>query len=125
MLLALTLALLQEPAPPSKKPEPPPRFTVEQIRDAAAVIGLSFTPPQLTQMQKDVSDQLDGYERLWKLPLDNSVPPPFVFSPMLPGMKVAPIAFMAKPNKPADVSAVERPANLEDLAYADIPTLAG
>ena len=125
MLLALPLAFLQEPATPPKKPEPPPRFTVEQIRDAAAVVGLSFTPPQLTQMQKDVSDQLDGYERLWKLPLDNSVPPPFEFSPMLPGMKVAPIAFMAKPIKPADVSAVERPANLEDLAYADIPTLAG
>jgi Asp-tRNA(Asn)/Glu-tRNA(Gln) amidotransferase A subunit family amidase len=125
MLLALTLALLQEPAPPPKKPEPPPRFTVEQIREAGALVGLSFTPPQLTQMQKDVSDRLDGYERLWKLPLDNSVPPAFVFSPMLSGMKVAPISFMAKPIKPVDVLATERPANLEALAYADIPTLAG
>src|SRR5215468_4406150 len=105
MLLALSLVLLQEPASPPKKPEPPPRFTVEQIREAGAVVGLSFSPPQLTQMQKNVSDQLDGYEHLWKLPLDNSVPPAFLFSPMLPGMKVAPISFMAKPIKPVDISA--------------------
>ena len=28
---------------------------------------------ELAQMQKSVSEQIEGYERLWKLPLDNSV----------------------------------------------------
>src|SRR5690348_10705805 len=97
MLLALAVALLQEPAPAPKKPDPPPRLSVDQIRDAGAVVGLSFAPEQLTQMQKSVSEQLDAYERLWKLPLDNAEYPAFVFNPLLPGMTVPQITFAAKP----------------------------
>ena len=125
MLLALGLALLQDPAPAEKKPEPPPRLSVEQIRDAGAVVGLSFTPEQIGQMQKGVSEQLDAYERLWKLPLDNAEYPAFVFNPLLPGMTVPQITFAAKPLSIPDAAKLQRPENLEDLAFADIPTLAG
>jgi hypothetical protein len=124
MLLALSFALLQESAPAEKKPEPPPRLSVEQIRAAGETIGLAFTPDQLAQMRKSVSEKIQTYEHLWKLPLDNSVAPAFVFSPLLPGMKVAPPSFQPKPIALPDASKLERPANLEDLAYADIPTLA-
>src|ERR1043165_6423428 len=124
MLLALSFTLLQESPPAEKKPEPPPRLSVEQIRAAGETIGLEFTPDQLAQMRKSVSEQIETYEHLWKLQLDNSVAPAFVFSALLPGMKVAPPSFQPKPIALPDASKLERPANLEDLAYADIPTLA-
>jgi hypothetical protein len=39
-------------------------------------------------------------------------------------MKIVPPTFAPKPIELSDAAKVERPANLEDLAYADIPTLA-
>ena len=120
MLSVLALAILQS----EKPPEPPPRFTGDQIRAAGEVAGIGFTPDELAQMQKRVAEQIEGYERLWKLSIDNSVPPAFVFSPLLPGMKIVPPPFQPKPIELPDAVKIERPADLEDLAYADIPTLA-
>ena len=124
MLSALVLAIAQQAPAPAKPPDPPPRVTVDQIHAAGQVAGLDFTTEQLAQMQKNVSEQIEGYERMWKHPLDNSIPPAFVFAPLLPGMKIVPPAFAPKPIELADAAKVQRPANLEDLAYADIPTLA-
>jgi Asp-tRNA(Asn)/Glu-tRNA(Gln) amidotransferase A subunit family amidase len=124
MLSVLAFALLHQAPPPAKPPDPPPRFTVDQIHAAGEVAGLDFTKEQLAQMQKNVSEQIEGYERLWKHPLDNSIPPAFVFTPLLPGMKIVPPPFAPKPIDLPDAAKVQRPANLEDLAYADIPTLA-
>src|SRR5258706_9653514 len=124
MLVALAVAFLQQSAPQEKKPEPPPRFSIEQVRAASEVVGLAFTPEQLGTLRKNASELLDGYERLWKLPLANSVSPAFLFPPLLPGMKVAPPAFEPKPIALPDVSTFVRPSNLEVLAFSDIPTLA-
>lgn len=124
MFPTLVLALLQQAPAPAKPPEPPPRFTVDQIHAAGQVAGLDFTQEELAQMQKSVSEQIEGYERLWKLPIDNSIPPASVFAPLLPGMKIIPPPFAPKAIELPDAAKVERPANLEDLAYADIPTLA-
>ena len=83
MIASLFLSLLaaQEPAP---------RLTLEQVRAAGEVEGLDFSPAELELMRKSVAEQLDGYERLWKIGIDNSLDPAFVFSPLLPGMKVRP-----------------------------------
>ena len=68
MLAAFVLgSLLQQAAPPDKpqdSKEPPPRLSIEQIRAAGETIGLAFTPDQLAQMRKGVSEQIDTYERL-------------------------------------------------------------
>lgn len=121
MILTLSLAILASQEPKAAPPEPPPRLTLEQIRAAGEVEGLDFSPSELGLMQKAVGDQLDAYERLWKIGIDNSLAPAFVFSPLLPGMKVAPPRFQPKA---IDLPASARPANLDDLAFADIPTLA-
>src|ERR1043165_2290675 len=105
MLLALSFTLLQESPPAEKKPEPPPRLSVEQIRAAGETIGLEFTRDQLAQMRKSVSEQIETYEHLWKLPLDNSVAPAFVFSALLPDRKSTRLnsSHVALPRMPASL----------------------
>jgi Asp-tRNA(Asn)/Glu-tRNA(Gln) amidotransferase A subunit family amidase len=121
VVLALCLSILAQAAPKEPPPPTPPRLSTEQIRIAGEVEGLDFTPAELELMRKSVGDQLDTYERLWKLPIDNSLAPALTFSPLLPGMRVSPPRFQPKS---IPLPEVARPANLEDLAFADIPTLA-
>ena len=117
--LALALLLAQQPG--AAPAEPPPRLTLEQVRAAGEVEGLDFSPAELELVRKAVGEQLEGYERLWKFGIDNSLPPAFVFSPLLPGRKVAPPRFHVQP---VELPEVARPASLDELAFADIPTLA-
>jgi Asp-tRNA(Asn)/Glu-tRNA(Gln) amidotransferase A subunit family amidase len=75
-------------------------------------------------MLSGVRDNLRSYEALWKLPLDNGVAPVLTLSPTL--VATALRHPRKNPGRPAARSLPEarRPAQLEDLAYADIPTLA-
>jgi Asp-tRNA(Asn)/Glu-tRNA(Gln) amidotransferase A subunit family amidase len=120
MILSLVLTVAAQ-TPEAAPKAPPPRVSVEIIDHALRAIGLSFGDEQLKLMQKSVSEQLDGYERLQKIPIDNSLPPALVFSPLLPGTAIRLPRFNPKSIALPDAA---RPANLEDLAYADIPTLA-
>ena len=145
MILAAALScLIQQPAAPAKpdaqakpelhakseaqaKSEPAPRLSVDQVRTAAQVIGLDFTDAELELMRKSVGEQIDSYAKMQTVALDNAVAPAFVFSPLLPGMKVRSPRFEPREIVLPDVlasSGIRRPANLEDLAFADIPTLA-
>lgn len=124
MILALSFAILAAQQTQAAPAEPAPRLTWEQIRAAGEVEGLDFSPAEIAQMQKSLGEQLDGYERLWKIGVDNSLAPAFVFSPLLPGMKVAPTRFQSQAIELPDLAGVARPASLDDLAFADIPTLA-
>jgi Asp-tRNA(Asn)/Glu-tRNA(Gln) amidotransferase A subunit family amidase len=100
--------------------EPPPRVSVEQVRAAGAVIGLAFTDDELSLMLHGVSESLGNLEKLREAPLANSEPPALGFSPLLPGLRARPQPW--RPGLSAD-RGVARPANLEDLAFADIDTL--
>jgi Asp-tRNA(Asn)/Glu-tRNA(Gln) amidotransferase A subunit family amidase len=119
MLVALLVSFLaQDPKTPA---DPKPRVSTEEITQALHAIGLDFSGEHVKLMQKDVGDQLEQYTALQKIPIDNSLAPALVFSPLLPGAA----AKLARFNpKPIPIPEVARPANLEDLAYADIPTLA-
>jgi Asp-tRNA(Asn)/Glu-tRNA(Gln) amidotransferase A subunit family amidase len=121
MLPALLLLFCaQAPQTPAAPPKPP-EVSVEDIQKALRAIGLEFTADQEKLMQKDVSEQLHSYGELQKIPIDNSLPPALIFSPLLPG--AAPKLARFNP-KAIPIPDAARPANLEDLAYADILTLA-
>jgi Asp-tRNA(Asn)/Glu-tRNA(Gln) amidotransferase A subunit family amidase len=96
-------------------------ITEEMLRDAAAVAGLEFTDQQLDKMLAGMNKNLARYRELRKIPLENAIAPPLYFNPILPGTKIdrtkRPIRMSAPPK-------VERPKNLEDVAFWQVTQLA-
>jgi hypothetical protein len=93
----------------------------EDLARAGRVAGLEFTPPEIELLREGVDENLRSYRKLWALDLPNDVAPVLLFFPhggKVPAREetIAPV--------PRAMPEAERPANLEDLAFADIPTLA-
>ena len=121
MLSAFILvAVMQEPESEAV-PEAGP--TLDDVRVAGELIGLEFSAEELKLMLRDVRGQLATYERLREPSLDNGVFPALTFSPLLPGIEVRlPRGTEAWIEDPGE-SPLERPDDLEQLAFADIDTL--
>ncbi|MBK7877440.1 MAG: amidase [Planctomycetes bacterium] len=100
---------------------PQPVFGKEELRAAARVAALEFTDAELALLEKDALELAGGYRALFPIALENELDPAFTFDPRPPGMHVdaAPL-----PLVPVPLPAPERPADLDDLAFADLPTLA-
>jgi Asp-tRNA(Asn)/Glu-tRNA(Gln) amidotransferase A subunit family amidase len=96
-------------------------ITKEMLHNAAAVAGLEFTDQQLDRILAGVNKNLAHYRELRKIPLENAIAPPLYFNPILPGTKIdrtkRPIRMSAPPK-------VERPRNLEDVAFWQVTQLA-
>jgi Asp-tRNA(Asn)/Glu-tRNA(Gln) amidotransferase A subunit family amidase len=122
LLLAMTL---QEDAP--EKPPPPP-FTTEDLHAAARVVGTPFTDAEVEQMLNGTADNLKRFERMRARPLDNAVPPAVAFEPWaVLGRAPAPDTAAAATSLAREFAldgSVARPADLEELAFAEIPALA-
>lgn len=84
------------------------------LRDAAAVAGLSFTDDQLEVMLAGVNKLLPAYEYVRMIKFDNSVAPPLYFNPILPS---TPIDRTKRPNRWSVQPRVERPKNLNEVAF--------
>ena len=97
------------------------RVTDSMIDDAAALIGLEFSRAEKDSMVGDLNDLLDSYESLRGLEMLNSNVPAFVFNPILPGMVFEAKSNNFSHNRPRNV---ERPENLEDVAFWPITKLA-
>ena len=102
--------------------------TVETLRHAQKVLGLRFTEEERAQMIEGEApfadvDQLpeQAYRALREADIPNSVPPALVFRPHPPAREPADRAPEFDP-PPADV---ERPEDLEEVAYWPIRKLAG
>ena len=114
--LLLAFVLIQDPKTP-----PASATSVEDVRAAARVIGLELGDSELALMGRTLDGQRESYAACREVPLANGDALAFAFRPLLPGMqvrecKLAPLA--------RSLPKAERPPKIEDLAYADIPTLA-
>ncbi|HEX5010236.1 MAG TPA: amidase [Planctomycetota bacterium] len=129
-LLALAAATRGQAPPPAPAAAPaagqqqpaedadlPP---VDELRAAGRILGLDFTPSELDLMRRGVAENKGSLQALRDDPLANSEPPATVFSVLLPGIvpHVQP-----PPGEPWPQPQPSRPAQLEDLAFADIDTL--
>jgi Asp-tRNA(Asn)/Glu-tRNA(Gln) amidotransferase A subunit family amidase len=96
-----------------------PEVTLEMLKSALALSGLSFSEDDEKAMLNGLNQNLTRCQEIRALPIPNDVSPPFYFSSITPGMKVnrtrSPLVF----NTPA----VKRPANIEDLAFASLVEL--
>jgi len=100
----------------------PPKLSKEEIAVAARVLGESFRDDELELMLSDVRERLESFERLRAIPLDNSLEPALYFLPWR-SQKVGTPVERATRKPPAVAGTPERPADLEELAYASIPRL--
>ena len=97
-------------------------ITLEQIKAAEAVAGLSFTDQERELMLDGLQRALADYEAIRAQDLPNSTPPSIRFDPRFAGVSI--------PQIPARIPAswvpsadVERPASDEDLAFMSVPEL--
>lgn len=101
-------------------PEDPPLEKAD-LAGAARVAGLDLTAEEIEQMLPGVIENLQGYTLSRGRDLDNAVAPALTFSPLLPGVTARADAL---DGDPTPLPEAERPADLAELAFADIPTLA-
>lgn len=96
--------------------------TTKAIRQAEWISGLSFTNEERELMLEDVNQALGNYARIRAVPLDNAVPPAFLFFPDDPG---APRRAEERETTVAGASpAARRPASEDDLAFTPVTELA-
>jgi len=93
----------------------------EMIPNAEKIIGLEFTDAERDSMQDALNDQLNNYENIRKIHLDNSIPPAILFNPIPVGFK---FDQKQKPQKFSDYSYVKMPKNIEDITFYSIGELA-
>ncbi len=96
-------------------------ITREMVAAAERMIGLNFTEAKRDSMLGDLKENLDNFQKLRTIALDNSVPPALVFNPIPAGKKFDPKRLPLVWSKLAKFSV---PANLEALAYASVSELA-
>ena len=96
-------------------------ITAATIECAEELAGVKFTDEQRQQMLEGVKRQETQIEQLHKVPIDNAVPPAFVFDPVPPG------ATLKRPVKHATVqsrvSPRAVPSDLDELAFLTVREL--
>src|SRR5579863_3820885 len=98
-----------------------PRISLDMLKAAERIAGLEFTDAQRQLLLDDVNLHLDHYEHLRKIPLANGVVSCLRFSPVLPGMT---FDMVRRPMRMSKAPAMQRPANLEDVAFWPVTHLA-
>ena len=93
-----------------------PKITPEMIDQAAALAGITIPSEYRQAMLDGLNEQREGYAKIRKLQLPNSVAPAFVFDPLPPGANVD--TQRREPVYSRAPAGLTVPTNLEDLAFA-------
>ena len=96
-------------------------LTKADISAAARVAGLEFTDEELDLMVEDLNGTRESYDELRTVEIPNSVVPALHFEPALPGARYPTESSVFRYTRPRGL---ERPANLEALAFAPVAELA-
>jgi Asp-tRNA(Asn)/Glu-tRNA(Gln) amidotransferase A subunit family amidase len=97
------------------------RITTKEIEAAEKIVGLHFTQKEKKMMLENLRRNLQNYEQMREVKLENQVSPAFLFYPLLPGMSVnlesSPVSF----SKDRELKI---PENLEEVAFYPVTSLA-
>ncbi|MCC5927475.1 MAG: amidase [Bacteroidetes bacterium] len=91
------------------------------LRAAEKIAGVSFTPANRDSMLEGVRSAVDGYEAIRALEMPNSVWPSVQFNPLVSGMQPPSTQRPLRWDLPLQI---ERPQNLEELAYFTVAEMA-
>ena len=94
------------------------------IESAAKIFGLEFTPAERDSMIDDLVDNLENYEKLRTVRIENSVPPAIQFNPIPTGWHPESGENSLELSSPrlADASS-DAPADLDELAFWSVRDL--
>ena len=95
-------------------------ITATVLAEAEKVAGLEFTDDERALMLEGLNERLEAFEAIRDVGIPNGVPPALVFEPELPGGAVRPARSSFRPSRP---SGVERPADLEAVAFWPVTRL--
>lgn len=91
----------------------------EAIRAAAKLGGFAYSDAEIELMLPDVTGRLRAFERMRAIEVGNEVVPALVFQPLgVDGVESTPASLAI------ELPDVQRPEDLSELYFADIPTLA-
>ena len=96
-------------------------LTKADISAAARVAGLEFTDEELDLMVEDLNGTRESYDELRTVEIPNSVVPALHFEPALPGFRYPAGSSVFRYTRPRGL---ERPADLDALAFAPVTELA-
>src|SRR5262249_607780 len=65
-----------------------PKVKPEMVTSAAVLSGLEFSDEERQQMLSGVNQNLERYQELRKIHIDDAIGPPFYYSPLVPGTKL-------------------------------------
>jgi len=97
------------------------RITLAMVRSALGLAGIEATDAEAEAMVNGANQNLTRYESIRQLDIPNDVSPPFHFSSIVPGIEVDKTP---RPFRMSRAPRVERPANLEDVAFWPVRHLA-
>ena len=97
------------------------RVTLAMVKEAMRLQGIDLPEADLQAMVNGANQNLTRYEEVRKTHIPLDVSPPFHFSALAPGIEPNRTRM---PFRLSAVSAVKRPANLEDVAFWPVRHLA-
>lgn len=101
-----------------------PALQRADLQVAARVVGLMFSDAEAELALAGVRENLASYERLWGIEIDNSVAPVLSLSAAIEGTVARLPRRPALKSAPRALPEAKRPADLEELAFASVETLA-
>lgn len=96
------------------------RITADMIDAAARLAGLEISPPDREEMVKGINANLESFEKLREVRIDQHVAPPLYFNPAVPGQTFSSVRrpFVRGAREP-----VTRPRNLDEIAFWPVSDL--
>src|SRR4029450_12908320 len=88
-------------------------ITLEMLTDALKLSGIELTEAERKAVVEAANRNLARYAELRAIDIPTDVSPPFHFSPLVPGLEVSKLK---RPFRLSPPPAVERPAQLEEVA---------
>ncbi len=99
-------------------------ITTETLAEAETVIGLRFTADERALMVEGLNQRLAEYEKLRAIPLKNGVAPALMFEPRWADLPAAQPEQQRPPILLHNTTALQRPQNIEALAFYPVTQLA-
>jgi Asp-tRNA(Asn)/Glu-tRNA(Gln) amidotransferase A subunit family amidase len=91
------------------------------VREASQLAALDFTTEEQSSLLNELNNTMARAEEIHRMSLPNEAPSPIQFNPRVPGTALPRIRQVFRPGKP---DSVQRPANLESVAFWPITQLA-
>ncbi|MDH7512920.1 MAG: amidase [Clostridiales bacterium] len=99
-------------------------ITTQDIASAEKIINLRFTQKERKMMRENLRENASDYAKLRDVSLANSVPPALTFNPVVPGLILKKDIKDRTAITLHENPTIERPADLEDLAFYPVTALA-